>query len=57
MNYNSAIGLATEVGAFTGSGSFYGTFDQNENLWQWNDLDGTTGSSRKSGPSPDQGGL
>jgi sulfatase modifying factor 1 len=36
----------TDVGAFTGSGSFYGTFDQNGNVNQWNDLDGTAGSSR-----------
>ena len=28
------------------SGSFYGTFDQRGNVWQWNDLDGTAGSSR-----------
>ena len=29
------------------SGSFYGTFDQSGNVWQWNDLDGTgDGSSR-----------
>ena len=45
-NYNSVIGTATDVGAFSGSGSFYGTFDQSGNVWQWNDLDGTTGSSR-----------
>jgi formylglycine-generating enzyme required for sulfatase activity len=34
------------VGAFSGSGSFYGTFDQNGNVSQWNDLNGTSGSSR-----------
>ncbi len=45
-NYNSAIGTATDVGSFSGSGSFYGTFDQSGNVFQWNDLDGTTGSSR-----------
>ena len=28
------------------SGSFYGTFDQTGNVWQWNDQDGTTGASR-----------
>ena len=36
----------TDVGAFTGSGSFYGTFDQSGNLYQWNDLDGASGSTR-----------
>jgi len=36
----------TDVGAFTNSGSFYGTFDQSGNVFQWNDLDGTAGSSR-----------
>jgi|GEM_PF-272106 len=35
----------TDVGAFSGSGSFYGTFDQSGNVLQWNDLDGTAGSS------------
>jgi formylglycine-generating enzyme required for sulfatase activity len=46
-NYNNAIGTATDVGSFSGSGSFYGTFDQSGNVYQWNDLDGTTGSSRR----------
>ena len=36
----------TDVGAFSGSGSFYGTFDQSGNVDDWNDLDGTAGSSR-----------
>jgi formylglycine-generating enzyme required for sulfatase activity len=30
----------TDVGAFTASPSYYGTFDQNGNVYQWNDLDG-----------------
>ena len=45
-NYNGAIGHATDVGSFSGSGSFYGTFDQSGNVFQWNDLDGTAGSER-----------
>jgi len=36
----------TDVGAFSGSGSFYGTFDQSGNVYQWNDLDGTADSLR-----------
>lgn len=31
----------TDVGAFSSSGSYYGTFDQNGNVDQWNDLDGS----------------
>jgi sulfatase modifying factor 1 len=31
----------TDVGAFSASGSVYGTFDQNGNADQWNDLDGS----------------
>jgi len=36
----------TDVGAFSESGIFYGTFDQSGNVNQWNDLDGTAGSFR-----------
>ena len=39
----------TDVGAFSGSGSFYGTFDQSGNLYQWNDLDGTAQSTSSRG--------
>ena len=42
-NYKSAIGHSTDVGSFSGSGSFYGTFDQSGNVYQWNDLDGIAG--------------
>jgi len=45
-NYNNVIGTATNVGSFSGSGSFYGTFDQSGNVWQWNDLDGVAGLLR-----------
>ena len=30
----------TDVGAFINSASYYGTYDQNGNVYQWNDLDG-----------------
>ena len=33
-----STGYLTDVGDFSGSGSFYGTFDQSGNVYQWNDL-------------------
>jgi len=45
-NYNNVFGNSTGVGFFNNSASFYGTFDQSGNVFQWNDLDGTVGSSR-----------
>jgi len=45
-DFSASQNFLTDVGAFSGSGSFYGTFDQSGNVWQWNDLDGTPGSSR-----------
>jgi formylglycine-generating enzyme required for sulfatase activity len=44
--YSSSQNYLTDVGAFSGSGSFYGTFDQFGNVNQWNDQDGTAGSFR-----------
>jgi len=46
--YDPNQNYLTDVGAFSGSGSFYGTFDQSGNVFQWNDLDGlaSSGSSR-----------
>jgi len=46
-SYDSNQNYLTDVGAFSGSGSFYGMFDQSGNVYQWNDLDGTAGSSRR----------
>jgi sulfatase modifying factor 1 len=41
-NYLYAVqNYLTDVGAFSSSPSYYGTFDQNGNVYQWNDLDGT----------------
>jgi formylglycine-generating enzyme required for sulfatase activity len=45
-SYDSNQNYLTDVGAFTNSPSFYGTFDQSGNVSQWNDLAGTAGSSR-----------
>ncbi|GAH06869.1 unnamed protein product, partial [marine sediment metagenome] len=36
-NYNQAVGNSTDVGAYTGTTSFYGTFDQAGNVWEWNE--------------------
>ena len=36
----------TDVGAYSSSSSYYGTYDQNGLLYQWHDLDGTAGPSR-----------
>ncbi len=61
-SYDSNQNYLTDVGAFSNSGSFYGTFDQSGNVYQWNDLDGTVGSSRGIrggfwGNGPDPWGL
>lgn len=42
-NYNTDE--PTEAGAFSGSASAYGTFDQNGNMWEWNEAfkDGKAG--------------
>jgi formylglycine-generating enzyme required for sulfatase activity len=44
--YSSSQNYLTDIGAFTNSASFYGTFDQSGNVYQWNELDGTASSSR-----------
>jgi formylglycine-generating enzyme required for sulfatase activity len=36
-NYCGAVGHTTDVGAYAGSPSAYGTFDQGGNLWEWNE--------------------
>jgi formylglycine-generating enzyme required for sulfatase activity len=45
-NYSSSQNYLTDVGTFTGSASYYGTFDQNGSLWEWNDLDGSAAPNR-----------
>jgi sulfatase modifying factor 1 len=34
----TTVNYLTDVGAFTGSASYYGTFEQNGNVWEWNDI-------------------
>ncbi|MGI9178182.1 MAG: SUMF1/EgtB/PvdO family nonheme iron enzyme [Pirellulales bacterium] len=45
-SFSASQNYLTDVGAFSSSGSFYGTFDQSGDVYQWNDLNGVTGSSR-----------
>jgi len=42
--YSSSENYLTPVGAFTQADSYYGTFDQGGNVWEWNDT--IFGSSR-----------
>jgi formylglycine-generating enzyme required for sulfatase activity len=44
--YSSSQNYLTDVGAFSGSGSYYRTFDQTGDVSNWNDLDGTAGPLR-----------
>ena len=46
VNYNLARDYLTDVGSFGGTKSFYGTFDQSGNVYEWNDLNGTVGQYR-----------
>lgn len=36
-NYNRIVNTTTPVGAYTGSVSPFGTFDQNGNVWEWHE--------------------
>ena len=36
-NYDDSVGTVTDVGAYSSDGSYYGTFDQGGNVWEWND--------------------
>ena len=43
-NYDFSVFGSTDVGTYAGDPSFYGTFDQGGNVWEWNDA--VIGSSR-----------
>lgn len=45
-SYSSTQNYLSNTGAFAGSASYYGTFDQNGNVWEWNDLTGAAGTLR-----------
>ena len=54
-NYTGAL-TVTDVGAYTGSASHYGTSDQGGNVWEWNDtVDGTSGSRGRRGGAVEDG--
>jgi formylglycine-generating enzyme required for sulfatase activity len=44
--YDPAQSYLTAVGAFTNSASYYGTFDQTGNLWEWIESTGGSASER-----------
>ena len=37
VNYANSVGTLTDVGTYGGDASYYGTFDQGGNVWEWND--------------------
>jgi formylglycine-generating enzyme len=39
--FTTSQNYLTDVGAFTSNASYYGTFDQNGNVWEWMDLPGS----------------
>ena len=44
--FNTSTTYLSDVGAFSNSPSYYGTFDQNGNAWEWNNVDGKASSTK-----------
>jgi sulfatase modifying factor 1 len=44
--YSSLVNYLSDVGTYSNSASFYGTFDQGGNVEEWNDLDGSNNIAR-----------
>jgi hypothetical protein len=36
-NYDNSVGTLSDVGAYSDDASYYGTYDQGGNVWEWND--------------------
>ena len=48
-NYGHAVGSTTDVGSYGDDASYYGTFDQGGNVFEWNDaVSGVSGTGRGS---------
>jgi formylglycine-generating enzyme len=56
-NYDNSWGTVTDVGAYAGASSHYGTFDQGGNVWEWNDEILSTSSRGLRGGSFDGNGF
>ena len=55
-NYGNSVGTVTDVGAYAGDPSHYGTFDQGGNVWEWNDeILFTSGRGLRGGSFSDDG--
>jgi formylglycine-generating enzyme required for sulfatase activity len=48
-NYANSIGNVTNVGTYGSDASFYGTFDQGGNVWEWNESISSTSRGLRGG--------